>query len=132
VFLLEALVALLVFALATIALLGVLARAARDSGNAQWRTEALDIAASTLALMEVENPAGLAARYDPASNAPGYRELLAAAKRLPGVGESINPPTVTIETGAGDTRRVVITVSWQIPGEMQSHRASVRASIPGS
>ena len=50
-FLLEALVAIVVFAVGTLGLLELIAGAARESGNARWRAEAFTLAASTLSRM---------------------------------------------------------------------------------
>ncbi|HEX6138493.1 MAG TPA: hypothetical protein VF059_12615 [Casimicrobiaceae bacterium] len=131
VFLLEALLALVVFSLATIGLLGVVGAALRESGNAQWRNEALDIAASTLARMWAEDPAALAARYDAATNGSGYQALLGAAMRLPGVTPFVNAPVVTIEDGVLGGRRISVTVHWRVPAERDPHRASVSEVVSG-
>ena len=129
IFLLEALLALLVFSLGTAALLGVAANAQRDSGNARWRGEAFDVAFSTLSRMWSEDPAGLAARYDAAGDGAGYRTLLAAAMALPGVDALVNPPIVTIDD-EGALRRVSVTVYWQGPSERSPHRMSVSGALP--
>jgi type IV pilus assembly protein PilV len=129
-FLLEALVALVVFSVGAVALLGLIANALRASGTAQWRSEAFDIAASTLSRMWTEDPAALPARYDAAASGPGYRALLAAAMRLPGVSGVGNAPVVTIDDASGRSR-VSVTVYWQAPSEAGAHRASVNAVLPG-
>ena len=129
-FLLEALVALIVFSIAAVGLLGVMTNALRASGIAQWRSEAFDIAASTLSRMWAEDPAALATRYDPAASGSGYRALLAAAMRLPGVSTVANSPLVTIDDSASGSRRISVTVYWQMPAETGPHRASVSAVLP--
>ena len=48
-FLLEALVAIVVFSLALLGLASAIAGALRQAGAAQWRSEAVDAGASTLA-----------------------------------------------------------------------------------
>ena len=128
-FLLEALLALLVFSLAMAALLGIAANAQRDSGNARWRGEAFDLAFSTLSRMWSEDPAGLAVRYDAAADGSGYRALLAAARKLPGVEALVNPPVVTIDDEA-ESRQVSVIVSWQGPSERAPHRMSVSGALP--
>jgi hypothetical protein len=130
-FLLEALVALLMFALATIGFLGVLSAALRDNGNAQWRGSAFDLAASTLSQMWAEDAGTLAAGYDAPTSGSGYQALLAAALRLPGVTRTDNVPAVTVEDAPGGRRHVVVTVQWQLPTETGAHRASVRGVLPG-
>jgi Tfp pilus assembly protein PilV len=129
-FLLEALVALVVFALATVALLDIVARALSETGNGHWRAEAFDIASSTVSGMWAEDVSTLPARYDAAASGPGYRALLVAAMRLPGVDTVINAPRVLIEDAALETLRVSVTVSWQPPAERSPHRATATVVLP--
>jgi type IV pilus assembly protein PilV len=128
-FLLEALVALVVLSLASAGLLGIVAHALRESGNARWRAEAFDLAASTFARMAADDVAQLDARYA-ATTGDGYRALLGAATRLPGVGADTNAPEVAIDATASGARRVAISVRWQVPGEGGAHRASIGGVIP--
>src|SRR6185437_16712246 len=72
-FLLEALIALVVFSLGMLGLLGLLAGALHASGGARWRGEGFAIAAGTLARIATEDPASLVARYDAAADGAGYR-----------------------------------------------------------
>ena len=80
-FLLEALLALVVFSVGTLGILELIAGAQRESGNARWRSEAAALAASALARMWAEHPATLESRYG-TSDGAGYRALRAAAQRL--------------------------------------------------
>ena len=128
-FLLEAVLALVVFSIGAAGLLGVIANAQRESGNARWRGEAFDIASSTLSRMSTEDPALLDARYDAATRGTGYRALLAAAVRLPGVDSAVNAPVVTLEDAPSDRRTVRITVYWQLPGEAAPHHASAAGML---
>jgi type IV pilus assembly protein PilV len=121
-FLLEALVAIVVFAVGTLGLLELIAGAARETGNARWRDEASTLAASTLSRMWTDDPATLDARYDTTSGA-GYRALRAAAERLPGVGSGVNAPLVAVDSSTPGRWQVAITVFWQQPGERRAHRA---------
>jgi type IV pilus assembly protein PilV len=131
-FLLEALVALVVFSLAMLGLAGVLGHALRESGSARWRGEAFELASSTLGRMWVEDAATLASRYDARADGAAYRALLAAALRLPGVTSDQNAPVVTITDEALGRRRVRVTVYWQLPGDSRVHEASAGALLPGS
>jgi type IV pilus assembly protein PilV len=128
-FLLEALVAIVVFAVGTLGLLELIAGAARESGNARWRDEAFTLAASTLSQMWTDDPATLDVRYD-ATNGAGYRALRAAAERLPGVGSGVNAPLVAVDTSIPGRWRVAITVFWQQPGERRAHRALAAGMLP--
>lgn len=128
-YLLEALIALVVFSLGMLGLLGLLAGALHASGGARWRSEGFDIAAATLARIATEDPASLAARYDAAADGAGYRALLAQAIQLPGVSVDVNAPTVSVDY-ATESRRIRVTVHWQLPGEAIAHEASISAALP--
>ena len=131
-FLLEALVALVVFSLAMMGLAGALGHALRESGSTRWRGEAFELASSPLARMWVEDAATLATRYDALSDGVAYRALLAAASRLPGVSTGENAPVVKITSEALGRRRVHVTVYWRLPGDSRAHAASASAILPGS
>jgi type IV pilus assembly protein PilV len=129
-FLLEALLALIVFAFGMLGLLALLVNALRESGSAHWRSEAFDVASATLSGMWAQDPASLALRYDAAADGPGYRALLAAAMRLPGVTARINAPRVTIDDSESAGKRISVTVYWQTPAERIAHQASVAGTLP--
>jgi type IV pilus assembly protein PilV len=128
-FLLEALVALVVFSLGMLGLSGIVAHALQQSGSAQWRSEASDVAAGVLSQIWTEDAAALASRYDAVAPGPGYRALLAQATHLPGVSALANAPQVTVDDTA-ETRRVSVTVHWQLPAERIAHRASIAGVLP--
>ena len=129
-FLLEALVAIVVFAVGTLGMLELIAGAAHESGNARWRHEAFTLAASALSRMWTEDAATLDARYD-AANGAGYRALhAAAAARLPGVGSGINAPLVAVDASIPGRWQVAVTVFWQRPGERRAHRAVAAGMLP--
>lgn len=129
-FLFEALLAILVFSIGAAGLFGLLGNALRQSGNAHWRGEAFNVASSTLSRMSAEDPATLAERYDMAMAGPGFRMLLASASRLPGVTASTNSPVVSIEPGPSvGSRRVAVSVFWQLPGDPTPHRQSVASIV---
>lgn len=128
-YLLEALIALVVFSLGMLGLLGLLAGALHASGGARWRSEGFDIAAATLARIVTEDPASLVARYDAAADGAGYRALLAQAIQLPGVSADVNAPSVSVDDATG-SRRIRVTVHWQLPGESVTHEASISAALP--
>lgn len=128
-FLLEALVALGVFSLGMLGLLGLLAGALRTSGSAQWRSEGFDIAAAAIARMWTEDPGTLGSRYEAATGGAGYRAILVQAMRLPGVTAATNTPRITVDDTA-ERRRVQVTVLWQLPSDGVVHQASVTGVLP--
>ena len=128
-FLVEALVAVVVFSIALLGLASSIATGERASGSAQWREEAFDIAAATLAEMAAETPAGLVARYGPPGDGAGYQRLLARATRLPGVRADAHAPVVDIVDDAS-RRTVAISIYWQRPGDSEVHVATLGTSMP--
>ena len=118
-FLIEALVAVLVFSVAAAGVFSLLANGLRASDNARSRTEASDVAAATLARMSTEDIVTLADRYDALGGGSGFRTLLASARRLPGVTDTANVPVVTFAPGpSARSQRVSVTVYWQLAGRV--------------
>jgi len=129
-FLLEALVAIVVLSFGLLGLLGLVANALHASGGVAWRQQAFDVGASALSQMWTENPSVLASRYDAATNGPGYRALLAAAMRLPGVDARTNAPVVTFDDAAIDGTHVSVTLFWRVPMRPDIHRSTVTGVLP--
>ena len=128
--LLEALIAVLVLSLGALGIAGLAARALRDAGDAHWRAEAAGLAMSTLARMWTEDPATLTDRYDSSSGGAGFRDVVAAASRLPGVSPTRNAPIVAVQDGAfGSSPRVTITLFWQAPGDATAHRYAIEQVV---
>jgi type IV pilus assembly protein PilV len=128
--LLEALIAVLVLSLGTLGIAGLAARALRDAGDAHWRGEAAGLATSTLARMWTEDPSTLASRYDSSAGGAGFREIVAAASRLPGVSSTRNVPVVAVREDAfGTSPRVTITLFWQGPGDVVAHRYAIEQVV---
>jgi hypothetical protein len=130
-FLVEALVAVIVFSTAAAGVFALLADAVRASGNARSRAAATDLAAATLARMSAEDPLTLRDRYDGAASGPGFRSLAASAQQLPGVTEAVNLPVVSFTPGpSANSLQVSLTVYWQLPSDAVLHRA-VMTSVVG-
>ena len=129
-FLIEALISLVVISMTVAAIFGLLANGLRASNNALSRAEATDIAVSTLARMTAEDLVTLAGRYDPHGAGAGFRVVLAAARRLPGVTETTNVPVVSVAPGpSANSRHVSVTIFWQLPNEPLPHRASLKSAV---
>jgi len=129
-FLLEALVALLIFSFGVMAIAGLQARAARHFNEAQYRANAAELAQATLASMRASDPATLTARFDPTMNTAEWAALLGQAKRLPGVTDVQNVPTIQIIDGPTTTsKQVSLSVLWQTPGDLAAHRYAASAMI---
>ncbi|HEX8740336.1 MAG TPA: hypothetical protein VF925_09365 [Casimicrobiaceae bacterium] len=129
-FLLEALVATLVLALATLGFLGLTALATAGTAQARWRAEAAALAASTIAQMSVANPATLVADYDSAQRGAGYRAFAASARRLPGVSSSVNAPVIAVIPRSGSSAVTAsVRVAWQEPGATTPHRYAIEDTL---
>lgn len=125
-FLIEALIALLVVSISTATLMKSVGDALRSSREALYRSDALAIATATLGRMATEDPGQLAARYD--AGGTGSTALAATARRLPGVTDLANRPSVNVEPGPSPaSRRVIVTVRWQSPGA--APRAASMSSV---
>lgn len=119
--LLEALIAILIFSLGILTIVGIQATSIRLTGDAQLRTRASLLAERLIAQMWVHggNIAGL--KTDFQAGGAAYTAWLAEVKRkdtgLPGVvaadeeGAGSTLPTVTV----GDDGQVVVTLFWKTP-----------------
>jgi type IV pilus assembly protein PilV len=129
-FLLEALIALLIFSLGVIAMAGLQGRAARHFNEAQYRANAAELAQATIASMRASDPTTLAARFDPTTSTTEWIALLGQAKRLPGVTDVQNLPTLQIIDGPTTaSRQVSLSVFWQAPGDRTAHRYAASTVI---
>ncbi len=129
-FLLEALVGMLVFAIAAAAVIAFVASAVRAGTNADLRSVATGLAATTLARMATDDFATLADRYDASHGGTGYRALVTRARQLPGVTATRNLPELSITDGpSAASRRVDVVVSWQPPGASRPHRSLLTTVI---
>jgi type IV pilus assembly protein PilV len=131
-FLLEALIATLIFSFGSLAMVGLQARAVRHANDAQYRGEAAQLAQAAIAEMGVTDVATLAARFDAQRGGAGYAALLDRAKKLPGVSDAQNSPDVLIGPGpTTDSREISLVVYWAAPGEPRIHRYATTAVVGG-
>jgi type IV pilus assembly protein PilV len=126
-FLLEALIAILIIALAVLGLVGLLARSMQNVDDAKFRGEAAYLANSYIGAMWVDDKAALAANFDSTSGGAAYAAFSAlVAQRLP----NTNPPDVTILPGPTPLSSIVaITVTWKPPGDREQHQHMATATI---
>jgi type IV pilus assembly protein PilV len=128
-FLLEGMVAILIFAFGILALVGILAGSIRASNDARYRTEAINLANAIVGDMWTTQPTQLDAQFG-----SGGTKLTAwqdyAASLLPSA-TGANAPQIDL-TQAGlssQSRSVVVTVFWQLPGATERHRVLLTAQI---
>jgi type IV pilus assembly protein PilV len=129
-FLLEALIAILIIALAVLGLVGLLARSMQNVDDAKFRGEAAYLANSYIGQMWVDNKATLGANFDDTSGGANYAAFSAlVAQRLP----NTDPPVVTVAPGPTPQSSVIeITVTWQPPGDKEKHSHFASATIAGN
>ena len=131
-FLLEALIAALIFSFGSLAIAGLQARAVRHANDAQYRGEAAQLAQAAIAEMGAADVATLAARFDVRGGGAGYAALLERAKKLPGVSAAQNAPDVRVAPGpTSDSREISVVVYWSAPGDLQIHRYGATAVVGG-
>ena len=110
--LLESLIAILIFSLGILALVGLQAAMITNTSDARYRAEANYIAQQHLGVMWA----------DP-NNLGGY---LDAAKPIP---DLLPSGTITVtQPGVGQVR---VVVTWKLPGAPEAHNVTVNASIAG-
>lgn len=138
--LLEALIAILIFSMGILAIVGMQAASIKQAGDAKYRTDANLLVNQLIGQMWVSNrtAANLAANFGTGGTA--YQAWVGSASTpgtvkaiLPGV--DANPPTVVVTQVPGTappittTSLVAVTVFWQVPGEEAAHRHMVIAQI---
>lgn len=133
--LLEALIAILIFSMGILAIVGLQAASVRMSGDAKYRTDANMLANKIIAQMWVDDrtPAVLQAKYGNGASGVGYTNWASEVQAtLPRVAENL--PTINVFQAAGTntiTSVVTVTVFWNLPGEAPANRhfATVIAQI---
>jgi type IV pilus assembly protein PilV len=135
VMLIEALIAILIFSVGILGLVGLQASATSISTDSKYRSEAALIANDLIATMWTSNRSNLAltAAYS-SPGGPAYTAWLAAnvVPVLPGA--AANPPVIVVTpTGSaatGDTSLVTITINWVPPDKPTViHNYTISANI---
>ena len=127
--LLEALIAILIFSFGVLGLIGILAASIRATNDARYRAEAANLANAVIGDMW----ATAATELDPQFGAGGPK-LLAwqnyVATQLPSA-TGANAPLVDLaQPGlSAQSRSIVVTVFWQMPGETVRHQVLVTSQI---
>jgi type IV pilus assembly protein PilV len=125
--LIEALIAILIFSLGILGMVGLQASAIKQSSEAAYRSIAAFKANDLVSLMWTSDrtAATLQANFGSGGSGTPYADWLATvqASGLPGVTSANSAlPTVVFTTVAGGTgappsSRVVITIFWRMPGD---------------
>jgi len=127
--LLEALIAILIFSFGVLGLIGILAGSIRATNDARYRAEAANLAQALIGDMWNTRAADLDAQFG-----VGGPQLAAwqtrVADLLPSA-SGINAPVVDLSQPGLSTqsRSVVVTMFWQLPGEPGRHQLLITAQI---
>lgn len=135
--LLEAMVALLIFAIGVLALISAQSATVKDASSARYRGMAAALASDLVSHMWMSDRTATTLQANFASGTAGkdYTDWLSRvqASGLPGVDS--NPPEVTFTTQAGGGTDAVssslatIKVHWQAPGEANAHTYTSLAQL---
>ena len=128
-YLLEALVAILVFSFGIIGLIGIVAQSVRSTNDARYRAEAANLAAAAVGNMWATAATQLDTQFG-----AGGAQLTAwqtqVAGLLPSATGSNAPQIDLTQPGlSANARTVVVTVFWQLPGDATRHQYVMTAQI---
>jgi len=125
-FLIEAMIAIVVFSVGMLAILGVVGKMTISSSDARYRVEAAQYAESILAEMRLYDPATRAAAY--ASGGTRYTAWttrITAAGALPQTGADSGTLPLDIAFNAS---QVAITITWHAPQDKDVNASGVALS----
>ena len=127
--LMEAMVAILIFSFGVLGIIGVVAASIRATNDARYRAEAANLANAVIGDMW----ATAATDLDPQFGTGGAKLVAwqnVVARDLPSA-SGANAPIVDLAQPGLSTqsRSVVVTVFWQLPGEATRHQVLVTAQI---
>ena len=128
-YLLEALIAILIFSFGILGLIGLLGSSLRITNDARYRSEAANLASGMVADMWTMTSAQLDAQFG--SGGTKLTQWQDKAAELLPQATGTNAPQVDL-TPAGlspQSRTVVVTVFWQMPGESSRHQHVMSAQI---
>jgi len=127
-YLLESLIAMLIFAFGILGLIGLLGSSIRVTNDARYRSEASNLASAMISDMWTMTAAQMDTHY-----AAGGDRLTAWQKKAQDLLPSADahPPKVDLSQAglSPESRTVVVTVYWQMPGETELHRHLMTAQI---
>jgi type IV pilus assembly protein PilV len=128
-YLLEALIAILIFSFGILGLIGLLGSSVRITNDARYRSEAANLASAMIADMWTMKASQLDTEFGTSGSGKlGTWETKAAAL-LPQAGVT-DPVKVDLSNGLSQqSRTAAVTLRWQLPGESTPHQHSMTAQI---
>ncbi len=131
VILIEALVAILIFAIGILALIGLQAAAIANTAEAKYRSDAALLASQLITRIWIDDKTKIADYATGSVNAGnniGLKAWMAEVEAALPQATGANAPTVTVTSNAGGFD-IVVTVSWQKPGQPDKHKFVSAARI---
>jgi type IV pilus assembly protein PilV len=124
-YLLEALIAILIFAFGVLGLIGLLGSSIRVTNDARYRSEAANLASAMIADMWTMTAARMDSDFGPSGTRLAAWKTKAASL-LPSADATVDltPPGLSPQS-----RTVVVTVFWKLPGETERHQHLMTAQI---
>lgn len=127
VMLIEALLAILIFSIGVLAVIGLQTASVKAVSDAKYRADAAFLANQIIGEMRVNGPN--LGSYAYSGGTPSVNELSAWVNKvqatLPGVSNTVNNPTITI----GANNAVTVTIRWQPPKANSYQAAAVHNHI---
>jgi type IV pilus assembly protein PilV len=135
--LLEGLIAILIFSVGILAIVGMEATAVQNSGDAKYRTDAALVANQLIGQMWVDDRTGATLKTNFETGGAKYALWVPAVTGTPGPppvpgllpGAADKPPTVTVNATTG---QVTIVIFWKAPSDPAAapyHSHTVMARI---
>ena len=127
--LLEALIAILIFSFGVLGLIGILAGSIRATNDARYRAEAANLAQGLIGDMWSTAAADLDAQFG--SGGPKLAAWRSQVASLLPSATGANLPVVDLSQPglSAQSRSVVVTMFWQLPGEAGRHQLLITAQI---
>lgn len=128
--LLEALIAILIFSMGILAIVGLQAASIKNSADAKYRTDASFLTNQVISQMWVDRTNVASYAYGGTGPIPAKLTnwITSVQNALPGA--SSNLPTISITTiGTSLSRQVTVTIFWKEPQEVTSHKFMATAYI---
>ena len=123
-YLLEALIAILIFAFGVLGLIGLLGNSIRVSNDARYRSEAANLANAMVADMWTTTAAKVEEEYGSSGT------KLAEWKDKAGALLPDADAKVELSDGlSAQSRSATVTISWKLPGESAEHQHMMTAQI---
>jgi len=125
---LESLIAILIFSMGILAIVGLQAASIKNMAGAKYRTDASLLANQVIGRMWTSDKttAALQANFNSPAGAQYLNWTSSVQQALPGVASGVMP-TIVIDAN----NEAIITIRWQSPGEATPHQHVTRARING-